>query len=616
MARKTATMDARPAPDGPVAGLPPGPEPFAGRAAELAALRTEAGRPAGAACRVLVVSGRAGSGRTALARRFARSVAGGRRVLVASLSAPDGSAVAPGAVARRLLAALDHSPAAAPPPDGAPGEAEDPACAGLREALTGRETLLLLDDVASAEQLRPLLPAEPRCLVLAVTSGPLSALADRFRVDPVILRGLDEPAAIELLTTLVGGTRISCDPVGAAELAEACAGRPAPLRLMAYWLRAHPKAAVPEAAAALREAGEELGGEGGGEVLAAAFMLRYRALPVAQARLLRTLTLAPDGVADLRTASALGGCPAPEAAAALHALAEGELLEQLEAAADGTARYRVPGRFFAQLTAMRSELDRPGEVQLARARLLERLVRLVDSARALLDPGRQSPDPLPGPLRLRTAAHARHWLLGERESLLVTAELAIGQGDLDGSAARLTSALLRALPLAGPLAPTDAVRLHQLVLTWAERQGAARRAAAALLNLAELRAAAGQWARACEDYRAALAHSRDPLDDSVAARALEGVGECHRALGDAVRAADSYGRALALRRGLDEPAAQARLLARIGEAHAAQRRFEEAAREYRAALGLLRRLGDERGTQAVAAALAALAPRSATDRAR
>lgn len=75
---------------------------------------------------------------------------------------------------------------------------------------------------------------------------------------------------------------------------------------MAYWLRAHPKAAVPEAAAALREAGEELGGEGGGEVLAAAFMLRYRALPVAQARLLRTLTLAPDGVADLRTASALG----------------------------------------------------------------------------------------------------------------------------------------------------------------------------------------------------------------------------------------------------------------------------------------------------------------------
>ncbi|MFF7637432.1 AAA family ATPase [Kitasatospora sp. NPDC008050] len=603
-------MDARPAPDGPVAGLPPGPEPFAGRAAELAALRTEAGRPAGACCRVLVVSGRPGSGRTALARRFARSLAGGHRVLAASLSAPDGTPVPTGAVARRLLAALDHAMTASPPPDAAPGAAEDPACAGLREALTGRDTLLLLDDVAGAEQLRPLLPAEPRCLVLAVTSGPLSALAERFRLDPVILRGLDEPAAVELLTRLVGGTRISCDPVGAAELAEACAGRPAPLRLMAYWLRAHPKAAVPEAAAALREAGEAVGGE----VLAAAFLLRYRALPVAQGRLLRTLTLAPDGVVDLRTASALGGCPAPEAAAALHALAEGELLEQLEAAADGTARYRVPGRFFAQLAALRGELDRPGEVQLARARLLERLVRLVDSARALLDPGQLSPDPLPGPLRLRTAAHARHWLLGERESLLRTAELAIGQGDLDGSAARLTSALLRALPLAGPLTPADAVRLHQLVLTWAERQGAGRRAAAALLNLAELRAAAGQWAAAGEHYRAALAHSREPLDESVAARALEGVGECHRALGDAVRAADSYGRALALRRGLDEPAAQARLLARIGEAHAAQRRFEEATREYRAALGLLRRLGDERGSAVVTAALAALARRSGADR--
>ncbi|GAB2744322.1 tetratricopeptide repeat protein [Kitasatospora kifunensis] len=601
-------MDARPAPGGLVVGLPPGPEPFAGRAAELAALRNEARRPADAGCRILVISGRPGSGRTTLARRFARSLPGGRQVLAESLSAPDGAPVDPGAVARRLLAALDHPVDTSLAPGDPQEGAEDPACGSLREVLTGCDTLLLLDDVASAEQLRPLLPPEPRCLVLAATTGPLSALADRHRVDPVILRGLDEPAAVELLTTLVGGTRISCDPVGAAELAEACAGRPAPLRLMAHWLRAHPKAAVPEAAAALREVG--------GEVLAAAFTLRYRALPVAQARLLRMLTLAPDGVVDLRTASALAGCPAPDAAAALGALAEGELLEQLEPAADGTARYRVPGRFFAQLAALRAELDRPGEVQLARARLLERLVRLVDSARALLDPGQATPDPLPGPLRLHTADHARHWLLGEREPLLLAAEQAIGQGDLDGSAARLTGALLRALPLAGPLAPADAVRLHQLVLTWAERQGAPRRAAAALLNLAELRAAAGQWRPAGEHYRAALAHSRNPLDQSVAARALEGVGECHRALGDAVRAADSYGRALALRRALDDPAAQARLLARIGEAHAAQRRFEEAVREYRAALGLLRRLGDERGTAAVAAALAALARRLGTDRSR
>ncbi len=701
MARKTATMDARPATAEPVDHLPPGPEPFTGRRAELAALTAQTHRPAGAGCRVLVIAGRPGSGRSALALRFARSLADRRQVLHARLRAPDGTPLEAGAAARELLDQLDRldrpgeesARAGLLPADGQ----EDPACAELRAALTGRDTLLLLDGVADAQRLGPLLPEEPRCLVLAVTEGPLTGLADGYAVDPVILRGLEEPAAVELLTSLVGGTRVSCDPVGAVELAGACAGRPAPLRLMAGWLRARPKAAVPDAVAALAGAlaattgagdrvagadaadgtvggsggsdslvrgeggpdggkggsggdpggvpgwkagsgtgsgsGAGLGGapgrkagpggaqggvpgrkngsragkssvEAGGDPLTAALMLRHQALPIAQARLLRMLTLAPAQLADLRTASALVGCPAPEAAAALHALAGQELLEQEAPAPDGTPRYRVPGRLYDRLAALREELDRPAAVQLARARLLERLIRLVDSARALLDPSRTgAPDPLPGPLRLRGAAHARQWLLGERASLLGAAEDAIGQGDLDGSAGRLVSALLRTLPLTGAAAPADLYRLHTLVLRMAERHGSAPRAAAALLNLGDLQAAAGHWQSAAARYQAALERAREPLDERASARALEGAGECCRALGDPVRAADWYGRALALRQSLDDPAAQARLLARTAEAHAAQRRLEEAGREYRAALALLRRLGDERGVRAVTAAL-------------
>ncbi|GAA1988132.1 tetratricopeptide repeat protein [Kitasatospora viridis] len=585
-------MDARPA---PVQGA--GPEPFAGRSAELAALTAQLRAPAtGRGCRVLLVVGRPGAGRTALARRFARTELGGRQLLTAHLADPDGTPHAPGAVARRLLALLGRSTRALPP--AGPGAA-DPACAELRAALTGRDTLLLLDDVPDAEHLAPLLPEEPRCLVLAVSAGPLTALADRFPVDPVILRGLDEAAAVELLTALVGGTRIGCDPVAAAELGEACAERPAPLRLMAGWLRAHPKAAVPEAAVALRAV------EGAADPLAAALLLRYRALPVAQARMLRMLTLAPGGRVDPRTASALAGCPAPEAVAVLHALAEQELLDQADPAADGTARYRLPGRHFARLLALREEHDRPAAVQLARARLLERLIRLTDSARALLDPAVPAPDPLPGPLRLRSAEHARRWLAEECEWLLAAAEQALARADLDGSVGRLVGALLRTLPLAAEhgLPAGEAHRLHALVLALAERQGAPRRAAAALLNLGDLRAAAGEWAVAAEHYQAAVAHTRQPRDDAAAARALEGVGECRRALGEAVRAADAYGRALALRQGLGDGAGQARLLTRLAEAHAAQRRFDEAVREYRSALGLLRRLGDERGAGAVGRAL-------------
>ncbi|MFE4357677.1 tetratricopeptide repeat protein [Kitasatospora sp. NPDC056800] len=724
MARKTATMDPGPgAPAGAVPGLerlPAAPTLFVGRRAELAALRAAAARPASGRCPVLVLAGRPGSGRTVLASRFARTVAADYPdgVLFVRLSAPDGSRVAPARAARLLLEQLDPQTAVPLPGTGEDGR-DEPGCVALREALAGLRVLLVLDDVRDAGQVWPLLADEPGCLVLATTAGPLTGIED---IDPVILGGLDRQASGELLADLVGGTRISCDPVGGADLAEACASRPAALRLMAGWLRGNPKIAVTEAARELnRVVGEETAGTGavaepaaGGEAAAVAsskekekgrapkkkegeraakasgapsagpagaagaagpggaargpsgkaapgkpaegragepaaaaaavtesagdpaawvkpgpepaepvpvpdndpllgaFSLLYRGLPAAQARMLRTLTLAPAQTADPRTASALVGCPVPDAAATLAALAERELLGEEAPTADGTPRYRVPGRLYPRLVRLREQEDRPTETELARARLLERLVRLTESARALLDPAAgpgSGQDPLPAPLRLRSAAHAREWLLGERELLLGAVADAIGQGDLDGSAGRLVTALLRALPLTGAAAPTDLYRLHELVLTVAERNGRPRRASAALLNLGDLQASAGRWEQAAAHYRAALEHARRADDEPLCARALESAANCHRALGDAVRAADWYGRALGLRQALGDHAAEARLLARVAEAHTAQRRFDEADREYRAALAVLRRLGDERGLEAVGGALADLRER-------
>ncbi len=716
-------MDPGPgAPAGAVPGLerlPAAPTLFVGRRAELAALRAAAARPASGRCPVLVLAGRPGSGRTVLAARFARTVAADYPdgVLFVRLSAPDGGRVAPARAARLLLEQLDPQTAVPLPGTGEDGR-DEPGCVALREALAGLRVLLVLDDVRDAGQVWPLLADEPGCLVLATTAGPLTGIED---IDPVILGGLDRQASGELLADLVGGTRISCDPVGGADLAEACASRPAALRLMAGWLRGNPKIAVTEAARELnRVVGEETavtgavaepaaGGEaaavasskekekekgrapkkregeraakasgapsagpagaagpGGaargpsgkaapgkpaegraGEPAAAAaavtesagdpaawvkpgpepaepvpvpdndpllgaFSLLYRGLPAAQARMLRTLTLAPAQTADPRTASALVGCPVPDAAATLAALAERELLGEEAPTADGTPRYRVPGRLYPRLVRLREQEDRPTETELARARLLERLVRLTESARALLDPAAgpgSGQDPLPAPLRLRSAAHAREWLLGERELLLGAVADAIGQGDLDGSAGRLVTALLRALPLTGAAAPTDLYRLHELVLTVAERNGRPRRASAALLNLGDLQASAGRWEQAAAHYRAALEHARRADDEPLCARALESAANCHRALGDAVRAADWYGRALGLRQALGDHAAEARLLARVAEAHTAQRRFDEADREYRAALAVLRRLGDERGLEAVGGALADLRER-------
>ncbi|MFE3246919.1 AAA family ATPase, partial [Kitasatospora indigofera] len=252
-------MDARPAPDGAADQLPAGPAVFAGRRTELAALRAAAARPAEGRSPVLVLAGRPGSGRTALAVRFARDVAADYPdgVLFARLSAPDGGRAAPGQVARRLLEQLGAPVDAMLLPGAGEEGRDDPACVRLRAALAGRRVLLLLDDVKDAGQLWPLLADEPGCLVVATTAGPLTGIED---IDPCILGGLEQPTAVGLLGELVGGNRISCDPVGGADLAEACASRPAALRLMAGWLRANPKSAVTDAARELVRVTGTVGG--------------------------------------------------------------------------------------------------------------------------------------------------------------------------------------------------------------------------------------------------------------------------------------------------------------------------------------------------------------------
>ncbi|MET8546970.1 hypothetical protein ABZW03_41170, partial [Kitasatospora sp. NPDC004799] len=219
----------------------------------LAALRAAAARPA------MKTSSR--SAETTLAARFARTVAADYPdgVLFVRLSAPDGGRVPPARAARLLLEQLDPGTAVPLPGAGEDGR-DEPGCVALREALAGLRVLLVLDDVRDAGQVWPLLADEPGCLVLATTAGPLTGIED---IDPVILGGLDRTASGELLADLVGGTRISCDPVGGADLAEACAARPAALRLMAGWLRGNPKIAVTEAARELnRVVGEETAAAG------------------------------------------------------------------------------------------------------------------------------------------------------------------------------------------------------------------------------------------------------------------------------------------------------------------------------------------------------------------
>ncbi|MGW0463113.1 tetratricopeptide repeat protein [Streptomyces tendae] len=558
---------------------------------ERAGLDTLSGRKAPRA-RVLLVAGRPGSGRTALAEELAARVADDYPdgVLRARLSEPDGTRVPVERLARDLLGALDRS---APP-----GADEDDLTEDLRAALADRRVLLLLDAVADAEQVDALLPDTPDCLAVAVAEGPLTGIAD---VRPCTLGGLDTKSAVELLSRHTGSVRITVDPRAAEQLVELCQAQPAALTLAGGWLAARPQAAVADLAKHVHAESDESG------ALGRVFGLVYASLPSTAARMLRLLSLAPAGLVDPHTASALAGCSVSGARTTLDDFVAHGLLRAVDSP---LPEYEVPGCLHGRLSALARKHDRPAELQLARARMLERTVRLLQSCRAVTETdspqAREKLLATPRDLRFPHPRAAADWLRARRPALLAAARLAVADGELDTLARRLMSQLVRAMVahFGTRAAAPDLYGIHRLVLDVAERRELPREKAAALLNLADLDARTGRTAEALVRYRAALDAGREANDPYATGRAMESVGGAHLELGDYDRAADWFGRALAQRLARDERADAARVYGRLATAHTYAGRYGEAVRSWRAAVAGYRKAGD---VAAHARALAELA---------
>ncbi|MFE2142431.1 tetratricopeptide repeat protein [Streptomyces sp. NPDC059456] len=579
---------------------------FVGRRRELKELRediartgldTLSGRKAKSPrARVLLVAGRPGSGRTALAEAFVREVGDDYPdgVLRVRLTTPGGETVATERAIRTLLEGLGE---ATPP-----GAAEDELSSALRAALTGRRTILLVDDAADPYQVDALLPDTPECLVVITAEGPLTGIPD---VRPCTLGGLDTPSGVQMLGRRIGDTRITVDPRAAEALVEECGGQPAALALAGGWLAAHPKAAVADVAKQLHEMPPATGGP-----LARAFRLVYESLPQPAQRTLRLLPLAPAGIVDSHTASALAGC---SVAAAQSTLEDFAGLGLVRHASDGL--FLLPGCLAPLIQALLEAKERTAEVQLARARMLERTVRLLHSCRVMAETGEgeegdgdgadggprlhgpEKLEGLPRALRFPDRRAAATWLDTRLPALSAAASLAVADGGLDTLARRLVAALVRALAehrgTAG--AAPELYGLHRLVLDVAERRGLHREQAAALLNLADLDAETGRTQEALERYRAALDAGRAANDPYATGRAMESVGGAYQELADWHRAADWFGRALAQALARGERADEARLYGRLGNVHMYAGRYGDALRSWRTAAAGYRKLADVPG---------------------
>src|SRR3984885_11739715 len=272
---------------------------FTGRQPELA--RLLAGVAAdGALGGIHAIDGMAGSGKTPLAvhaaHRLAARFPDGQFFLPLHAHTPGQRPVSPAdALASLLLTAGVAVPQIPPGTEARAGR--------WRDHIAGKKILLLLDDAAGHEQVRPLLPGTPGSLVLVTSRRRLTALED----SAVLSLGTLSPAeAVTLLARLADRSDLGSETGPAGEIARLCGYLPLAIGMLARQLRHHPARNGGELAADLAAARDRLAVMRAENLsVAAAFNLSYSDLSEAQQRLFRRLGLTSGADIDAYAAAAL-----------------------------------------------------------------------------------------------------------------------------------------------------------------------------------------------------------------------------------------------------------------------------------------------------------------------
>lgn len=184
--------------------------------------------------------------------------------------------------------------------------------ARYRTALDGRRLLVVLDNAASAAQVRHLLPGSPRCRVLITSRDSLSALVAMHGAHRVVLDALSRADALQLLRALVG-ERIDAERPAAIDLAEQCARLPLALRVAAQLVLSRPTEALARLVAELGDHQRRLDlldlGDDPRVAVRAVFSWSYARLADLPARLFRLFGLYPGPDIDAHSAAALAASP-------------------------------------------------------------------------------------------------------------------------------------------------------------------------------------------------------------------------------------------------------------------------------------------------------------------
>ncbi|WP_169739969.1 AfsR/SARP family transcriptional regulator [Actinospica robiniae] len=393
----------------PTRQLPPDTRAFTGREAELEALIATA-RGKNAATPTVVVSainGMGGIGKTTLAVRAAHSLTAhypdGQLFIDLHGHSADLSPVSSQDALDYLLRSIGVEAKAIPQE---PGE----RAAFYRSRLAGTKTLVVLDNARDPAQIKPLIPAEPDCLVIVTSRNQLTALDD---ADFLRLDALPPDEALALLANAAGPGRVDADDPAARQLTQWCGRLPLAIRIIGARLRHRPLLSPESLMASLRADGDPLALlKDEDRDITRVFASSLAVLPADQQQLFTRLGLVPGPDFDALAAAALQDTDVAEAERQLDSLLDHSLLIQHAA-----GRYHLHDLLRAYARSRAGEVDT--ELEDARSRLLDYYVETASAAHELWLHG------VPGPRRVTSRAYgvedsndAKTWFEAERENLI------------------------------------------------------------------------------------------------------------------------------------------------------------------------------------------------------
>ncbi|MFG3659770.1 BTAD domain-containing putative transcriptional regulator [Streptomyces sp. NPDC047706] len=551
--------------------LPPDVADFLGRTEQIAwatALLEQVRDPRRTAPPIGVISGRSGTGKTALAvhvgHRTAALFPDGQ--LFVDLRASDFEPVRTADALARLLRALGTDP------DTEARDEED--LLGLyRTHLARRRVLLILDNAVSEALLRPLLPPGGGSAVLITARRRLIALEGATHLD---LGVPSQPEALDLLARVAGSTRPTLETGRAAEIVALCGRLPLAVRIAGARLAARPHWTPARLATRLQDERRRLDELQAGDLeVRASLGLGYADLNPSEQRALRRLALMdlPDFAAWV--AGPLLDVSAHEAEDAVERLVDCHFVEVVRTDETGRTRYRIHdlAREHARERCLADE--DPQQRETAVRRLVVRWLGMARAA-AARGPGGAS-RLLPGttadaPADL--AGEPTAWFAAEQRCLLAAVTHCAEHGMSD-AARELAAALMAAS--AALYNQFDAwSRSHDVALEAVRRGGDVEGEAWLLNGLGQLRLEQDRLDEAHAFFAAALRLFEERAVRRGRAQALAGMGAARREQARFAEALTLLTSALEQYREPEDVAAKAHVLYGIGCVHRDQGRHDEA----------------------------------------